>query len=130
MQPPCWNEQNYYDLVRTADAEELQDHVFRAVHCPTTLHLSDTPDGNRYEATAEEVLARFLQEGPEYVQLVVLGQSGTGKSHFIQWLRLNIPVRDTDMLLTIPKVGMSLRGILARVIEKLPPDERPPYLEN
>jgi hypothetical protein len=80
--------------------------------------------------TAQDVLERFLDPDRRYVQAVVLGESGTGKSHFIQWLRTNIPVDASTVLLTIPRTGTSLRGIIERIIRQLPEAERAPYEER
>ncbi len=54
----------------------------------------------------------------------MLGESGTGKSHLIQWLRLHIPNEPNTVKLTIPKTGTSLRGIVKRLIQELPSAEQ------
>lgn len=126
---PCWSPEQVLRIV-TPDAEEISDHVFRAVHCPTELQLADTWNGPRYAAPAETFVDRFLEPGRRYVQAVVLGESGTGKSHLIQWLRLNLPQRPEDLVLTIPKVGTSLRGIVERIVKRLPDESRAPFEEK
>ena len=126
---PCWNPEQVLRIV-TPDAEEITDHVFRAVHCPTELQFADTADGSRYGVAPEALIERFLEPGRRYVQAVVIGESGTGKSHLIQWLRLNLPHSPDDLVLTIPKVGTSLRGIVERIIERLPADSRTPFEEK
>jgi hypothetical protein len=109
------------------DAEEIDDHVFRAIHCPTRLLVGETADGPRIGASADDLIGRFLDSHRDYVQAVVLGESGTGKSHLIQWLRLNIPDDPSTVKLTIPKAGTSLRGIVERLIGELPPSEQAPF---
>lgn len=126
-QGPCWSDLESGRILKP-DAEEIADHVFRAVHCTTELQIADTADGNRLLVSPEELVSRFLDPRRDYVQAVVLGESGTGKSHLIQWLRLHIPQDDeTTVLLTIPKTGTSLRGIVDRLIARLPVDERGVY---
>lgn len=126
---PCWKEGELLRILKP-DAEEIEDHVFRAVHCPTELQVRDSASGPLMTKSPEELLGAFLDSQREYVQLVVIGESGTGKSHLIQWLRLHIPKDESTVLLTIPRTGTSLRGIIERVIAQLPADERAPYEER
>ena len=128
-QKPCWKELEVHRILKP-DAEEISDHVFRAVHCPTDLQVALTSDGERSLISPEELVARFLEPGRDYAQAVVLGESGTGKSHLIQWLRLNTPEDESTVLLTIPRSGTSLRGIVERIIARLPEGEREPYEER
>jgi hypothetical protein len=128
-QRPCWNEVELLRILKP-DAEEIQDEVFHAVHCETELQTADTADGPRNPLSPQALVDRFLDPLRDYVQAVVLGESGTGKSHLIQWLRLNIPRDDATVLLTIPRTGTSLRGIVERVIAHLPSEERGPYEER
>lgn len=128
-QPPCWSDIELGKIIKP-DAEEIVDHVFRLVHCPTELKVADTADGQRISLPPEKVLERFLDPARDYVQGVVLGESGTGKSHFIQWLRLHINEDPATILLTIPKSGTSLRGIVQRLIDRLPGEERLVYQEK
>lgn len=126
---PCWDIGDVLRVV-TPDAEEISDHVFRAVHCPTDLQISDSWNGQRSAVEPQQIIDRFLEPGHRYVQAVFLGESGTGKSHLIQWLRLNLPSRPEDMVLTIPKAGTSLRGIVQRIVDRLPPEARAPFDEK
>ncbi|WP_321960084.1 protein DpdH [Paraburkholderia sp. J7] len=126
---PCWSPDQVLRVV-TSDAEEISDHVFNAVHCRTDLQMADTWNGQRYPVQTEDLVEKFLEPGRRYVQAVVLGESGTGKSHLIQWLRLNLPKRSEDLVLTIPKVGTSLRGIVERIVERLPVESRAPFEEK
>lgn len=126
---PCWDIGDVLRVV-TPDAEEISDHVFRAVHCPTDLQISDSWNGQRSAVEPQQIIDRFLEPGHRYVQAVFLGESGTGKSHLIQWLRLNLPSRPEDMVLTIPKAGTSLRGIVQRIVDRLPPEAKAPFDEK
>lgn len=128
-QRACWLDTQVMRVLKP-DAEEIDDHVFRAVHCPTRLQVGETADGPRIAATSEELVTRFLDPHRDYVQAVVLGESGTGKSHLIQWLRLHIPADRSTVTLTIPKTGTSLRGIVERLIAQLPESEQAPFEER
>jgi hypothetical protein len=126
---PCWKEGELLRILKP-DAEEIDDHVFRAVHCPTELHVGDSPTSALMTKSPEQLVTDFLNPLSNYMQLVVIGESGTGKSHLIQWLRLHIPKDDSTVLLTIPRTGTSLRGIIERIIGQLPAAERAPYEER
>ena len=123
IQKPCWEKGQVTRVVKP-DAEEIDDHIFRAIHSPLVLKLAGTVGSPTVETSAEELLTRFLEPKRDYVQAVVLGDSGSGKSHLIQWLRLNIPDKDDVVKLTIPKTGTSLRGIVERLISELPLTEQ------
>lgn len=128
---PCWDEVELLHILKP-DAEEIDDRVFRAVHCPTELQVrvGDWVSGTLMPRSPEDLLNEFLDPHRNYVQMAVVGESGTGKSHFIQWLRLNIPPDASTVLLTIPRTGTSLRGIIERIIAQLPEKERAPYEER
>jgi hypothetical protein len=128
-QHPCWTDIEVGRILKP-DAEEIADHVFNAVHCATELQVADTSDGERIPTSPEGLIERFLDSRRDYVQAVVLGESGTGKSHLIQWMRLHIPLDDKTVLLTIPKTGTSLRGILDRLIARLPDQDRGAYQDR
>lgn len=125
-QGPCWRDIEVPRILKP-DAEEIADHIFHAVHCTTELQVAGTSDGDRLPTNPESFIADFLDSRRDYVQAVVLGESGTGKSHLIQWMRLHIPQDASTVLLTIPKTGTSLRGIVDRLIKSLPLDEQGAY---
>jgi hypothetical protein len=126
---PCWREDELLKILKP-DAEEIDDLVFRAVHCPTDLQVGDSAASAVVTKSPEELVNDFLDPRRDYMQLVVIGQSGTGKSHLIQWLRLHIPRDESTVLLTIPRTGTSLRGIIERIIGELPAEDRAPYEER
>ena len=126
---PCWTEANFLSVVRQ-DAEDVPDAVFRAVHAPTELQLKETHSGEVSPVAPLEIIERFLERGRDYVQFVVVGKAGTGKSHLIQWLRLNLPHDPKDLVLTIPRAGTSLRGIVEKILDSLEDGESAPFREK
>lgn len=128
-QSTCWDFEEVRKIIKP-DAEEIQDHVFKAIHSPSQLTLSTNYGGNLQPSTPDFFLKEFLDSSRSYVQAIVYGESGTGKSHFIQWLRLAIPKLDNNVLLVIPKTGTSLRGIIEKLILCLPENERTPFLSK
>jgi hypothetical protein len=132
----CWQTDRVY-TVMNPDAESISDEVFLAVHSDHPLTLIDPNPASRQDGTGtrwqidpKEFLQAFLDPNRHHVQAVVQGESGSGKSHFIKWMALNIPEQEDRYLLTIPKTGMSLRRIVERIIAVLPQDRQQPYQEK
>ena len=64
------------------------------------------------------------------MQVAVLGDSGSGKSHFISWMKYSLPKSQDRYTITIPRTGVSLRGVLELIIDALPVEIRQPYLDD
>jgi hypothetical protein len=131
----CWQKGRVFNVMNP-DAEHVQNDVFLAVHSDHELSLMDPNPANRGEANARwhidarEFLKRFLDPNKHHVQAVVQGESGSGKSHFIKWMSLNIHSSENTYVLVIPKAGMSLRKIVERIIEVLPKDRQQNYTQK
>lgn len=117
---PCWRELDAVAVINP-EAEHVPDDVFRAVHTDFGLRLRQGSEtGPVVSITLAEFLDRFLDPDRRHVQAAVIGTSGSGKSHLIQWLRLAIPEDPSRKVINIPKAGTSLRGIVERMIDELP----------
>ena len=128
----CWHRRRVYEVMNT-EAEKTPDDVFLAVHTSHPLNLVNLDPairGVQEQITPETFLARFLDERQPHVQAVILGESGSGKSHLIQWMRLNIPDDPNRVVITIPKAGTGLRGVVNLLISALPPATQDTYLEK
>ena len=113
----CWDPKDV-DQVMRIDADVAQPPVFMAVHTDEPLSF-DRPEGRR---PAREFLDDFV-EGPGDVRAVVIGGSGSGKSHLVRWVELNLPPARSDLqVVSVPRSGTSLRWIVRRLIEVLPPN--------
>ena len=78
----------------------------------------------------KEFLHAFLSKDNPHMQVAVLGESGSGKSHFISWMKYSLPVSEDRYTIAIPRTGVSLRGVLELIIDALPATERQPYLDD
>lgn len=126
----CWQADQVHQILNP-DAEDVANEVFLAVHSENLLWMVDPNDPQkRWSQQPQGFLKDFLDPNRTHVQAAVTGDSGSGKSHLIHWMRLNIPHRDEQYLLSIPRSGTSLRGILERVIRILPEDRRRKYQER
>jgi hypothetical protein len=119
-------------------AESTSDEIFLAVHSQYPLTLRQTTfsknSGNtalRWQVEPEQFLRDFLLEREDYQpQVAVLGDVGSGKSHFIHWLKVRIPSSPKRLLITVPKTGTSLRNVVKQLIDVLPPEEALRYREQ
>jgi hypothetical protein len=68
------------------------------------------------------LLASVLEQPADQPILPILGGSGTGKSHFVRWLRAKLPETDSRRVIFVPKHRMSLRGILDLILERATSD--------
>jgi hypothetical protein len=132
----CWVPSRVREIINP-EAEAVTDAVFRAVHSEWSLKVA-APKGTAFQElststfgsqTPREFLDQFLQPERPHVQAAALGRSGSGKSHFIHWLRLNIPETPERMVLVVPKAGTSLRSIIERIVSRLEPSEQQPFLD-
>lgn len=134
----CWPADRV-SAVMNPDAEHIADEVFLAVHSDHDLLMVDSGSRgggerqwsarHRWRVAPDEFLRDFLAHERRQSHAAVLGDAGSGKSHFIRWLALNIPQRDDLYILSIPKTGTNLRGVLERIIAVLPPQHALEYRE-
>lgn len=130
----CWAPAQVREIINP-EAEAVPDAVFRAVHSDWSLKVAP-PKGTAFQEMAttsfrslspREFLEQFLQAERPHVQAAALGRSGSGKSHFIHWMRLNIPETPERMVLVVPKAGTSLRSIIELIVSRLDKAEQQPF---
>lgn len=133
----CWDPVKVREVINP-EAEAVPDAVFRAVHSPWVLRASE-PIGTAFQQLTPsayrdldplEFVNQFTQDSRPHVQVAIIGRSGSGKSHLIHWLKLQLPSNAQRLVLLIPKVGTSLRSILGMIIAHLPEEERVPFYEQ
>lgn len=133
----CWHPERVFQVMNT-QAEYAGADVFLAVHSHYPITLQQTTfsreRGNtalHWQVDPTQFLADFLSDREGYQpQVAVLGESGSGKSHFIHWLDVQIPRNDGRIVLTIPKTGTSLRTVLKLLLDLLPVGESATYREQ
>lgn len=130
----CWAPTRVREIINP-EAEAVPDAIFRAVHSEWSLKVA-SPKGTAFQDLStttfgslapRDFLEQFLQPERPHVQAAALGRSGSGKSHFIHWLRLNIPETPERMVLVVPKAGTSLRSIIELIVSRLEPSEQQPF---
>ena len=121
----CWDRERVERVMRI-DADSALPAVFMAVHTDEPLRFH-RPEGRR---SAREFLEDFLTASGD-VRAVVIGGSGSGKSHLVRWMELNIPPDRHDLhVVRVPRSGTSLRSIVRRLMEVLPTDVQDDYREK
>lgn len=133
----CWDPGAVRQVINPF-AEHIPDSLFRAVHTDWDLKVTP-PVGKKYqdlteaawrELTPAEFLADFLKEERPHALAAILGETGSGKSHLVHWMRLNIRPAENRLVLVVPKSGTSLRAIVKMIIDKLPADEQQGFLDT
>lgn len=125
----CWKPENFRQIVHT-EAEASPDDVFLSVHTNNQITLEKI-DGTSYKISYKEFLDEFLSDNyGNNVSSVIEGESGAGKSHFVQWLRLHIPRIDNRYILTIPKSQTNLYSVLKMLIDMLPKDKNQEFISK
>lgn len=133
----CWEPGTVRQVINPF-AEHIPDSLFRAVHSDWALQVTP-PVGERYQdidAAAwtqmepAEFLADFLREDRPHALAAILGETGSGKSHLVHWMRLNLREDQQRMVLIVRKSGTSLRAIVRDIIGKLPVDQQRSFLDT
>ena len=130
----CWDTSRVRQVLNT-NAELASRHIFLAVHSEHPLNTTNPTLGAAQGDSSrtiqpDEFLTDFLSRDRPHVQVAVLGDSGSGKSHFISWMKYNLPETEDRYTIAIPRTGVSLRGVLELIIEALPEAEAEPYLDR
>ena len=112
----CWNDTQIPRVMNT-EALQTEDSVFLATHHPVRMYRQSL---RRSEVQEQYDQKRFLDDflaQESFAFTPVLGNAGTGKSHLIRWLALNIPEAENRRIVLIPKGGTNLRDVIYRVLE-------------
>ena len=134
----CWDPRAVRQVINPF-AEHIPDSLFRAVHSDWDLLKLPTPVGKSFQEITEaawselkpgEFLSDFLREQRPHSLAAILGETGSGKSHLVHWMRLNIKPDEKRLVLVVPKSGTSLRAIVKMIIEKLSTEEQQSFLDT
>jgi hypothetical protein len=133
----CWDPGAVRQVINPY-AEHISDSLFQAVHSDWDLKVSP-PVGKSFQEIGEAswadmtpaaFLEDFLRDGRPHVLAAILGETGSGKSHLVHWMRLNIKPTKERVVLVVRKSGTSLRNIVRMIIAKLPPEQQGGFLET
>lgn len=133
----CW-EPGAVRQVINPFAEHISDSLFRAVHSDWDLKVSpqvgksfqEIGEASWADRTPPAFLADFLREDRPHALAAILGETGSGKSHLVHWMRLNIKPTKHRVVLVVRKSGTSLRNIVKMIIDELPAEQQASFLET
>jgi len=106
--------------------------IFNAVHSDFELQVA-RPVGRRFQdlspnnflsMTQADLLEEFMRSELPYARMAIFGESGSGKSHLIHWMKQQLPSNDQRLVLVVPKAGTSLRSIIEMIVSELPPEKQ------
>lgn len=117
----------YMDVIRP-DVMHNSKGDFLATHVPmkklyVTEHLTDhaeVPEQDKKNPkTEEEVYEQFMEEKEEDQFVLVIGDSGAGKSHLIRWIDSVLEIRksENEIVLPIRRADNTLKGTIRQLIE-------------
>jgi hypothetical protein len=112
----CWRAEM---VAKAMDTEALQTSraLFLATHHPIRMYRASNVQGGKPEPDDEHRFLADFMKPKGWAFAAVLGASGTGKSHLIRWLDLNVPRDKHRKVMLIPKVGTNLRNIITQILE-------------
>jgi hypothetical protein len=102
------------------DAASPRASTLLAVHHPARIRKRAVGSDDAGELVAEaEVLEHFLDATHDLLLLPILGDSGTGKSHLVQWMRAQIEESPKRRVIYVPRSGTSLRGLIELILDQM-----------
>jgi Cdc6-like AAA superfamily ATPase len=133
----CWDPAAVRRVINPF-AEHMPDSLFRAVHSDWDLRVTP-PVGKSFQEITDSAWAEmkpadflrdFLREERPHALAAILGETGSGKSHLVHWMRLNVREDEKRMILVVRKSGTSLRAIVRDIIGRLPADQQQSFLDT
>lgn len=117
----------YMDVIRP-DVMHNSKGDFLATHVPmkklyVTEHLTDHAEvpeqDKKHPKTEEEIYEQFMEEKEEDQFVLVIGDSGAGKSHLIRWIDSVLEIRksESEIVLPIRRADNTLKGTIRQLIE-------------
>jgi hypothetical protein len=118
----CWDKTSVLDII-PVEAESPPDGVFDATHSNLAIYRRSSLESNDGEIVQEGELLAAVDAQPADLPIIpILGNSGTGKSHLVRWLRMRLQDQDDGRtnrrVIFVPKHKMSLRAILDLILDQ------------
>ncbi len=117
----------YMDVIRP-DVMHNSQGDFLATHVPMkklyitdhlTEHANVPEQDKKHPKTEEEVYSEYMMESKDDQFVLVIGDSGAGKSHLIRWINTVHDIRksDNEIVLPIRRADNTLKGTIRQLIE-------------
>jgi hypothetical protein len=120
---PCWTPEGAAAL--PVEAVVASRAFFFATHAPLTIYRANN-EGVRPEPPGapldEEAVCRELLSSPTrggVLLLPVIGESGTGKSHLVRWVKEKTESTGKRQVIYLEKKRTSLRGVVDALLAEI-----------
>ena len=120
----CW-ETAVAAATLTTEAVSPSPAVFFATHAPLRIYRSPAggrrPDNPGIPVNEDEVQNDFLTRPTAngILLMPVIGQSGTGKSHLVRWIKEKTPSTDDRQVIYLPKTRTSLKAVVKALLAEV-----------
>ncbi|MBO3752587.1 ATP-binding protein [Streptosporangiaceae bacterium NEAU-GS5] len=124
----CWNPVEAATLIST-EAVSPSTSVFFATHAPLRIFRAHVQGGHAADVGApvdeHAVRSDFLTRPTSHGVLLmpVIGDSGTGKSHLVRWIKECTPSNDKRRVIYLPKLATSLKSVVTALLDDAPGED-------
>lgn len=118
----CWKPEQVGAILNT-EAAAPSARVLAATHHPVPLEQLDVSTAGvlrpRRTASEDEVVDVVAETHREAMIVPIIGPSGSGKSHFVLWLKAQLELREgaSRRVVHIPKWQLSLPGVIDQLLQ-------------
>lgn len=120
----CWSVADALDTIST-EAVHPSPEVFLATHAPLKMckrSLTHTEDGASGFVSELDVRQDFLGRLPHgrVLLMPVIGETGTGKSHLVRWVKETMPHKPHQRLVYLKKTQTNLSSLVRELLMGMP----------
>jgi hypothetical protein len=120
----CWSVPDALDTIST-EAVHPSPEVFLATHAPLKIRkrsLTHTEDGTGGFVSELDVRQDFLGRLPHgrVLLMPVIGETGTGKSHLVRWVKETMPNKPDQRLVYLKKTQTNLSSLVRELLMDMP----------
>ncbi|MEY9211936.1 ATP-binding protein [Thermobifida halotolerans] len=118
----CWDLEKAATTINT-EAVSPSAAVFLATHAPLRIRRSHIQGRDLVSTDTmvneHEVLRDFLERRPDTGTLLmpIIGDSGSGKSHLVRWVKERFPRSDRHHVIYLEKAKTSLKAVIETLLE-------------
>lgn len=117
----CWDGRRRATVLNPI-ALDVPLAVFQITHSESLVRREGAVAGSLLKIHESEILDEFLSSAQTHVFMAAVGDTGTGKSHFIRWLDLEIRHRvaanaERRHIVLIPRSAANLADVMRRILQ-------------